>query len=144
MSRYASFMKKISGRITNTPPPMLEGVTYIIAPIGTPIEGVKVTDGQKVVLSDKNGYYEIETDKWNIEFSKINYAKETFDTMNFPIGMPFKKDIVLQKLIGANTETKSTSNEKTLFGLKQKFLVNAVVVLAVVGLGWWYYKSKNK
>ena len=143
MSRYASFMKKISGRITNTPPPMLEGVTYIIAPIGTPIEGVKVTDGQKVVLSDKNGYYEIETDKWNIEFSKINYAKETFDTMNFPIGMPFKKDIVLQKLIGANTETKSTSNEKTLFGLKQKFLVNVALVLGVFGLGWYFYKSKK-
>lgn len=142
MSGNASFTKKISGRITNTPPPMLEGVTYIIAPIGTPIEGVKVTDGQKVVLSDKNGYYEIETDKKNIEFSKINYAKETFDT-NFPIGMPFKKDIVLQKLIGANTETKSTSEEKTLFGLKQKFLVNVALVLGVVGLGWYFYKSKK-
>ena len=144
MSGNTSFMKKISGTITNTPPPLpKDGNMYHMAVrSGSPIEGVKITDGEKVVFSDKNGFYEIETDKRNIEFSKENYAKETFDT-NFPIGMPFKKNIVLKKSEATITETKSTSEEKMLFGFKQKFLVNVALVLGVVGLGWYYYKSKK-
>jgi|688.fasta_scaffold190981_2 hypothetical protein len=129
-----TFNKKINGRITETPPPRTEGVYYIQAPVGKPIEGVKVTDGEKVVLSDKNGFYEIETAKRSLVFSKENYVSETFDT-NFPIGVPFKKNIVL-KSSGVNKST--SENDKT-----SPFVWGAIA-LAVVGLGWWYYKSKNK
>ena len=146
-----TFNKKINGRITNTPPPLpKDGNIYTLAvPIGTPIEGVKVTDGEKVVISDKNGFYEIETAKGSLVFSKENYANQTFNTNHFPIGMPsFLKNIVLQKLDGTTTETKTetktATEEAMLFGFKQKFLVNVALVLGVVGLGWYFYKSKKQ
>ena len=147
-----TFNKKISGTITNVPPPSLPRDKFgmgIIAPLGTPIEGVKVTDGEKVVLSDKNGFYEIETAKGSLVFSKENYANQTFNTNHFPIGMPsFKKSIVLKKLDSTTTETKTetktATEEEMLFGFKKKFLVNVALVLGVFGLGWYFYKSKNK
>lgn len=140
-------MKKINGIITNVSPTSIKKDRVgmpIIPPLGTPIEGVKVTDGEKVVLSDKNGFYEIETAKGSLVFSKENYISQTID-LNAPQShfRSGTKDIVLKKLDGTTSETKSNSEEKMLFGFKQKFLVNVALVLGVVGLGYWYYKSKR-
>ena len=142
-------MIKISGRITNTPPPLpKDGNMYHMAVrIGSPIEGVKVTDGNKNVFSDKDGKYEITTDKQFLTFSKDKYVSETIDLygrVGSVYGMPYLRMIVLKKSDGTTTETKSNSEEKMLFGFKQKFLVNVVLVLGVVGLGWYFYKSKKK
>ena len=53
-------------------------------------------------------------------------------------------EVFLQKSGETTTETKSVSDEKMLFGFKQKFLINVALVLGVVGLGLYFYKSKNK
>ena len=140
-------MIKISGRITNTPPPLpKDGNMYTMeVKIGTPIEGVKVTDGQNVVLSDKDGKYEITTDKQYLTFSKEKYVNETIDL--YAPQSHFrsdKKNVVLKKSDGTTTETKSNSEEKMLFGFKQKFLINVALGLAVIGIGWYFYKSKKK
>ncbi len=135
-------MKKISGRIRNTPPTLPnDGVFRTMAvPFGTPIEGVKVTDGEKVVLSDKNGFYEIETAKGSLVFSKENYISQTID-LNAPQShfRSGSKDIVLKKLDGTTSETKSNSEDK-----KTSPFVWVAIGIAVVGLGWWYYKSKKQ
>lgn len=144
-------MRKISGRITNTPPPLpKDGNMYHMAVrIGTPIEGVKITDGEKVVFSDKDGKYEITTDKQYLTFSKEKYVNETIDLYGQQSHFRSdKKDVVLKKLDGTTTETKTetknATEEEMLFGFKKKFLVNVALVLGVVGLGWWYYKSRKK
>jgi len=135
-------MKKISGRITSPPPPMIDGVNYIIAPIGKPIEGVKITDGEKIVFSDKNGMYEIETSKANVEFSKEGYAKENVATTSFSEVSPNKKDIVLQ-VYGMN---KSTSEDKTIMGFRQStfFIALGGIILLGVGLMVVIPKLKKK
>ena len=140
-------MIKISGRITNTPPPLpKDGNMYHMAVrIGSPIEGVKVTDGNKNVFSDKDGKFEITTDKKNLIFSKQNYVSQTIDL--YAPQSHFRSGIIevfLEKSGATTTQTKSTSEEKMLFGFKQKFLINVALVLGVVGLGWYYYKSKNQ
>ena len=132
-------MKKIIGRITSPPPPTIDGVNYIITPIGKPIEGVKITDGEKVVFSDKNGQYEIETAKRNVEFSKEDYASETIDLNTFTEGSTTTKNIVLQSY-GVN---KNASDNKTIMGFRQSTFFIAIGI-AVVGLGWWYFKSRKK
>ena len=134
-------MTKISGRITNTPPPLpKDGNIYTMeVKIGTPIEGVKVSDGEKVVFSDKNGQYEIETAKRNVEFSKEDYASETIDLNTFTEGSTTKKNIVLQSY-GVN---KNASDNKTIMGFRQSTFFIAIGI-AVVGLGWWYFKSRKK
>jgi hypothetical protein len=142
-------MIKISGRITNTPPPLpKDGNMYHMAVrIGTPIEGVKITDGEKVVFSDKDGKYEITTDKQYLTFSKNKYVSETIDLYGgngSPMGLPYVRLIVLKKSDGTTTETKSNSEEKMFFGLKQKFVINVAIGLAVIGIGWYFYKSKKK
>ena len=146
-------MTTISGRITNTPPPLPKDGNFHTMAVrsGTPIEGVKVTDGNKNVFSDKDGKYEITTDKQFLTFSKEKYVSETIDLYGgkgMPIGMPFSRHIVLKKSDGATTETKNetktATEEAMLFGFKQKFLVNVALFLGVVGIGWYFYKSKKK
>jgi hypothetical protein len=118
------------------------------SPPPIPVEGVKVTDGNKNVFSDKDGKYEITTDKRLLTFSKENYVSQTIDLYapqsHFRLDT---KDIFLQKLDGATTETKAetktATEEAMLFGFKKKFLVNLALVLGVVGIGWYYYKSKK-
>ena len=136
-------MKKINGIITNVSPTSIKRDRVgmpIIPPLGTPIEGVKVTDGEKVVLSDKNGFYEIETAKGSLVFSKENYISQTID-LNAPQShfRSGTKDIVLKKSDNTTTETKSNSEDK-----KTSPFVWVAIGIAVVGLGWWYYKSKKK
>ena len=135
-------MKKISGRITSPPPPMIDGINYITAPIGKPIEGVKITDGEKVVFSDKNGLYEIETSKANVEFSKEGYAKENVTTISLSEDSANKKDIVLQ-VYGMN---KSTSEDKTIMGFRKStfFIALGGIILFGVGLMVLIPKLKKK
>jgi len=136
-------MKKISGRITNTPPPLpKDGIYTLAVPIGSPIEGVKVTDGEKVAFSDKNGLYEIETSKANVEFSKEGYAKENVTTISLSEDSANKKDIVLQ-VYGMN---KSTSEDKTIMGFRKStfFIALGGIILFGVGLMVLIPKLKKK
>jgi len=139
---------KISGQIRTAIPKEMQGV-QTFAPIPQPpIEGVKVTDGNKNVFSDKDGKYEITTDKQFLTFTKENYVSQTMDLYAITNKMPYQRDVFLEKS-GATTnetktETKNATEEEMLFGFKKKFLVNVALVLGVVGLGWWYYKSRKK
>ena len=137
-------MKKISGQIRNAIPKEMRGVPTFAPIPQPPIEGVKVTDGTKVVFSDKDGKYEITTDKQFLTFTKENYVNQTMDLYAITNKMPYQRDVFLEKSGATTTETKSNSEEKMLFGFKQKFLVNVALVLGVVGLGWYFYKSKKK
>jgi len=124
-------MKRIFGQIRTAIPKHLEGMQTIAKFSQPPIEGVKVTDGEKVAFSDKDGKYEIETDKRNIEFSKDTYDTMVFDTNSFPIGSPFQKDIFLQKFSG----TKSIAKEETILGVnKSKFYI-VLGTLILLGVG---------
>ena len=137
-------MKKISGQIRNAIPKEMRSVPTFAPIPQLPIEGVKVTDGTKVVFSDKDGKYEITTDKQFLTFTKENYVSQTMDLYAITNKMPYQRDVFLEKSGATTTETKSNSEEKMLFGFKQKFLVNVALVLGVVGLGWYFYKSKKK
>jgi len=141
-------MRKISGLIRTAIPKEWRNIPTIVAIPQPPIEGVKVSDGNKNVFSDKDGKYEITTDKQFLTFSKENYISQTIDLFAIttlstnsvtPWGFVF-----LEKSGNTTTETKSNSEEKMLFGFKQKFLINVALVLGVVGLGWYFYKSKKK
>ena len=138
--------KKFFGQIRTAIPKEMQGIPTFAPIPQPPIEGVKVTDGTKVVFSDKDGNYEITTESPNITFSKENYVSQTID---FLYGQQShfrsdKKDVFLEKSGAKTTQTKSAIEEKMIFGFKQKFLVNVAIVLGVVGLGWYIYKSKNK
>ncbi len=135
-------MKKISGRITNIPLPLSkDGIYTMQVRIGTPIEGVKITDGEKVAFSDKNGLYEIETNKNFIEFSKGDYASEIVNTSSFADNSTTKKDIVLQ-LYGVNKSVE----EKKIMGFNQStfFIALGGIILLGVGLMVIIPKLKNK
>lgn len=137
--------KKFFGRIRTAIPKHMEGVTTIMAIPQPPIEGVKVTDGNKNVFSDKDGKFEITTDKKNLIFSKENYVSQTIDL--YAPQSHFRSGIIevfLQNTGATTTETKSNSEEKMLFGFKQKFVLNVAIGLAVIGIGWYFYKSKKK
>lgn len=137
-------MKKISGQIRNAIPKEMRGVPTFAPIPQSPIEGVKVTDGTKVVFSDKDGKYEITTDKQFLTFTKENYVSQTMDLYAITNKMPYQRDVFLEKSGAITTETKSVSNEKMFFGLKQKFVINVAIGLAVIGIGWYFYKSKKK
>jgi len=137
--------KNFFGQIRTAIPKDMQGVPTFAPIPQPPIEGVKVTDGNKNVFSDKDGKFEITTDKKNLIFSKQNYVSQTIDL--YAPQSHFRSGIIevfLEKSGATTTQTKSTSEEKMLFGFKQKFLINVALVLGVVGLGWYYYKSKNQ
>ena len=89
-------MKRIFGQIRTAIPKHLEGMQTIAKFSQPPIEGVKVTDGEKVAFSDKDGKYEIETDKRNIEFSKDTYDTMVFD---FQLALLFKRIFFCKNLV---------------------------------------------
>lgn len=137
--------KKFFGQIRTAIPKEMQGIETFAPIPQPPIEGVKVTDGNKVVFSDKDGKFEITTDKKNLIFSKQNYVSQTIDL--YAPQSHFRSGIIevfLEKSGATTTQTKSASEEKMLFGFKQKFLVNVALVLGVVGLGWYFYKSKKQ
>ena len=141
--------KKFFGQIRTAIPKEMQGVATFAPIPQPPIEGVKITDGNKNVFSDKDGKFEITTDKKNLIFSKQNYVSQTIDL--YAPQSHFRSGIIevfLEKS-GATTnetktETKTATEEAMLFGFKQKFLVNVALVLGVVGLGWYFYKSKKQ
>ena len=143
MSIYQPSLK-ISGQIRNAIPKEMRGVATLVAIPQPPIEGVKVTDGTKVVFSDKDGKYEITTDKQFLTFTKENYVSQTMDLYAITNKMPYQRDVFLEKSGATTTETKSNSEEKMFFGFKQKFVINVAIGLAVIGIGWYFYKSKKK
>ena len=131
-------MKKISGRITNIPPTSLVGVQNIMAPLGTPIERVKITDGEKIIFSDSNGKYEIETSKPNVQITKEGYAPYTIDTSIYAEGSTNSRIIVLDRYKG--------TEEKNIAGItKSRFFIGlGIVILFGVGLMVVIPKLKNK
>jgi hypothetical protein len=134
-------MRKISGLITNVPPPSISRDKFgmgIIAPLGTPIEGVKVTDGEKVTFSDKDGKYEIETSKPNVQITKEGYAPYTIDTSIYAEGSTNSRIIVLDRYKG--------TEEKNIAGItKSRFFIGlGIVILFGVGLMVVIPKLKNK
>jgi hypothetical protein len=143
MSLYQPSLK-ISGVIRNATPKEMQGIMTLAYIPQPPIEGVEVSDGNKKVFSDKDGKYEITTEKQFLTFSKENYISQTIDLHAKTNTKSNTKDVFLEKSGATTTETKSNSEEKMLFGFKQKFLVNVALVLGVVGLGWYFYKSKKK
>ena len=143
MSIYQPSLK-ISGQIRNAIPKEMRGVATLVAIPQPPIEGVKVTDGTKVVFSDKDGKYEITTDKQFLTFTKENYVSQTMDLYAITNKMPYQRDVFLEKSGATTTETKSNSEEEMFFGFKQKFVINVAIGLAVIGIGWYFYKSKKK
>jgi hypothetical protein len=143
MSIYQPSLK-ISGLILTAIPKEMRGITTLVAIPQPPIEGVKITDGNKNVFSGKDGKYEITTEKQFLTFSKENYVSQTIDLHEKTNTKSNTKYVFLEKSGATTTETKSNSEEKMLFGLKQKFLINVALVLGVVGLGWYFYKSKKK
>ena len=143
MSIYQPSLK-ISGLILTAIPKEMRGVATLVAIPQPPIEGVKVTDGTKVVFSDKDGKYEITTDKQFLTFTKENYVSQTMDLYAITNKMPYQRDVFLEKSGATTTETKSNSEEEMFFGFKQKFVINVAIGLAVIGIGWYFYKSKKK
>ena len=143
MSIYQPSLK-ISGLILTAIPKEMRGVATLVAIPQPPIEGVKVTDGTKVVFSDKDGKYEITTDKQFLTFTKENYVSQTMDLYAITNKMPYQRDVFLEKSGATTTETKSNSVEEMFFGFKQKFVINVAIGLAVIGIGWYFYKSKKK
>jgi hypothetical protein len=137
-------MRKKSGLIRTAIPKEMRGVATLVAIPQPPIEGVKVTDGTTVVFSDKDGKYDIITDKQFLTFSKENYISQTIDLNAYTNNFAPATFVFLEKSGATTTETKSNSEEKMLFGFKQKFLINVALGLAVIGIGWYFYKSKNK
>jgi hypothetical protein len=133
-------MEKFFGQIKTAIPKEMQGV-QTFAPIPQPpIEGVKVSDGNNNVFSDKDGKYEITTDKQFLTFSKDGYEIKTKNLYPTITGVRSnKKDVWLQKSGNTTTETKSNSEDK-----KTSPFVWVAIGIAVVGLGWWYYKSKKK
>jgi hypothetical protein len=122
-------MKKIKGEITYiTPPPSIQRVQNVMPRLGTPIEGVKITDGEKIVFSDSNGKYEIETSKINVEISKQGYAPITIDTSIYAEGSTNFRNIVLDRYKG--------TEEKNIIGVKKSrfFIGLGIVILVGVGL----------
>jgi len=141
--------KKFFGQIRTAIPKEMQGVPTFAPIPQPPIEGVRVTDGTKVAFSDKDGNYELTTESPNIKFSKENYVSQTINFYGYQSHFRSdKKDVYLEKSGSTTTQTKdeakSTTEEAMLFGFKQKFIVNVALVLGVVGLGWYFYKSKNK
>ena len=134
-------MKKINGIITNVPPTSIKRDRVgmpIIAPLGTPIEGVKVTDGEKVAFSDKDGKYEIETSKPNVQITKEGYAPYTIDTSIYAEGSTNFRNIVLDRYKG--------TEEKNIVGItKSRFFIGlGIVILFGVGLMVVIPKLKKK
>jgi len=139
-------MEKFSGTITNTPPPLpKDGIYTMQVRIGTPIEGVKVTDGNKVVFSDKDGYYEITTDLQGLTFSKEGYESRGINLYPNTGVRSNKKDVYLQK---SNATTNQTNDDKkTITSQKSslhKFLMWSVGGLVVIIAGVAIYKFAKK
>lgn len=138
-------MEKFFGQIRNAIPKEMQGIPTFAPIPQPPIEGVKITDGKKNVFSDKDGNYEITTESQTITFSKENYVSQTINLYPTNTGVRSnKRDVFLQKSDATTTETKNVSNEKMFFGFKQKFVINVAIGLAVIGIGWYFYKSKKK
>lgn len=138
-------MEKFFGQIRTAIPKEMQGVPTFAPIPQPPIEGVKISDGKKNVFSDKDGNYEITTESQSITFSKENFVSQTINLYTTNTGVRSnKRDVFLQKSGATTTETKSVSNEKMFFGFKQKFVINIAIGLAVIGIGWYFYKSKNK
>ncbi len=131
-------MRKISGQIRTAIPKEWRNIPTIVAIPQPPIEGVKVSDGNKNVFSDKDGKYEITTDKQFLTFSKENYISQTIDLNAYTNDFAPAKFVFLEKSGNTTTETKSNSEDK-----KTSPFVWVAIAVAVIGLGWWYYKSKK-
>ena len=103
-----------------------------------------MTDGNTKVFSATDGKYEITTEKQFLTYAKENYVSQTMDLYAMTNKMPYQRDVFLEKSGATTTETKSNLDEKMFFGLKQKFVINVAIGLAVIGIGWYFYKSKKK
>ena len=139
-------MEKFFGQIKTAIPLTMQGVTTIVAIPQPPIEGVKVTDGNKVVFSDKDGLYEITTDLQGLTFSKEGYESRGINLYPTNTGVRSnKKDIYLQK---SNATTNQTNDDKkTITSQKSslhKFLMWSVGGLFVIVAGLLIYKKVKK
>lgn len=63
--------------------------------LNLPIVGVLVDDASIGTSTDKNGYYEIKTDKKTINFRMIGFKQQSFDLSKYKDGSKVNVDITL-------------------------------------------------
>lgn len=145
--------KKISGNVSgfaveskNTKFSIPQGIEIFNIRANTNyLKDVKISDGDKNVLTDDKGKYEIETSKTTLEFSKNGFESKTMEISKLPIDSQ-NSIIYSPTLIPSTEQNKNVGGNKKILGFEKSrfFIILGVVAILCVGLMVVIPKLKNK
>jgi hypothetical protein len=98
------------------------------------LKDVKVSDGEKNVLTDDNGKYEIETSKTELEFSKNGFESKIINISILPVTMD-NKILAFTYLEPSTEQNKNVGGDEKILGLEKSRFYTILGVVALLGVG---------